>query len=165
MVRPCPGGARLSALGFCITLLAFSVFWQLRLARVMERGIPYQKHHCNIPLYFICYGHLSQFCGCWLIFGHWLWNLQTLIINLQMPGSLTSLTTEAQTSRIPTWKIWKQSLHLLEREEEYNSDDLLQTLISENHFHVVLSPQTHYCFTAYCILHVTHCKRLFMKTN
>lgn len=118
MVRPCPGGARLSALGFCITLFAFSVFWQRRLARVMGHGIPYQKHRCLFHLFFICCGLLSEFCGCWLILGHWLGHQRTPIISFQMPGSLTSLTTEAQTSRIPVWKMWKQSLHLSGSEEE-----------------------------------------------
>ena len=49
MVRPCPGGPQLSALGFCITLFAVSVSWQLKLAQVMERVIP-QKHHSNSHL-------------------------------------------------------------------------------------------------------------------
>ena len=52
------------ALGFCITLFAFSVFWQRRLVRVMGHGIPYQKHRCIFHLFFICCGLLSEFCGC-----------------------------------------------------------------------------------------------------
>ena len=45
-----PRWPKLSALGFCITFFAFSVFWQLRLAQVMERVIPYRKHCSNSDL-------------------------------------------------------------------------------------------------------------------
>ena len=69
-VRLCPGGAWLSALGFCITFFVTSVSWQRGLARVMGHGIPYQKHRCTFHLFFICYGLLSEFCGCRLVFGH-----------------------------------------------------------------------------------------------
>ena len=138
MARACPGGARLSALGFCITLFAFSVFWQRRLARVMGHGIPYQTHRCVFHLFFICRGLLSEFCGCWLIFGHWLGHQRTPIISFQMPGSLTSLTTEAQTSRIPVWKTWKQKSPFIRIWVRNNSDHLVQSLSSENQFHLLL---------------------------
>ena len=52
---------------------------------------------------------LTDFC-------HWMGHQCTLTINSQMPGSLTSLITEGQSSRSPIWKMWKQGLHLLECE-------------------------------------------------
>ena len=82
----------------------------------MERVIPYRENCCSLHLRFIYYSLLSKFCGCWLIFGHWMGHKCTLTINFQMPGSLTSLIIEAQSGRSPIWKMWKQSLHLLECE-------------------------------------------------
>ena len=100
-------------LHYLLCFLCFLAAWACIVDRTSNSllGTPLQSSSS-----FIYYVFLSKFCGCWLIFGHWMGHQHTLTINFQMPGSLTSLIIDAQGSRSPIWKMWKQSLHLLECE-------------------------------------------------
>ena len=95
---------------------------------VSEEKFVFHNPSCDLMIYHV--SHLNSFPIFKIYFFFFLKLLRVCFVELQWllclvlctPGSLTSLITEAQTGRIPTWKIWKQSLHLLECEEEYNSD-------------------------------------------
>ena len=106
--RPYPGGARLSALGSCITLFAFSVFWQLRLAQVTERVILYQKHRSNSHLLSITVICPNSVDADWFLLIDCDTSGHRLTFKCPLPRSLISLIIEAQTRRIGIWKLWKQ---------------------------------------------------------
>ena len=137
MVRPCPGGPQLSALGFCITLFAFSVFWQLKLAQVMERVIP--QNTTPIVIFYL---------------------LQSFVQILWMMTDFWSLiVTPVDTDQFSNAPLFDKSHYCSSNQENQNLKNLktvsiyqnvskntaltnLYSLSSENQFHVLLSPHS-----------------------